>query len=105
MRYCFLVLAVLLSSFSFSQKLPAYVSGLVVDENDKPLPEVSVTILGRQKGLTTSDSGTFRIKLPTDRHVALVFTVSGYRDQQKDFLLNAGEEEKVTIIMVRTDKV
>ncbi|MFS8082784.1 MAG: carboxypeptidase-like regulatory domain-containing protein, partial [Ginsengibacter sp.] len=46
-----------------AQKNPAYVSGKVTDENDDPLPGVSVTILGSQSGIVTNDSGTFRLKV------------------------------------------
>jgi hypothetical protein len=35
----------------------------VLDENEKPLSNVSVVILGQQKGIVTSDSGTFRLKV------------------------------------------
>jgi len=38
----------LLSIFSSAQKKPAYVSGKVLDENENPLPKVSVVILGQQ---------------------------------------------------------
>ena len=63
----------LLSIFSTAQKKPAYVSGKVLDENENPLSKVSVTILGQQKGIVTSDSGTFRMKVSADRAFAIVF--------------------------------
>ena len=36
-----------------AQKKPAYVKGLVLNENDAPLSQVSITILGQQKGIAT----------------------------------------------------
>ena len=101
MRATFTALSLLLTVTVFSQTKSAWITGRVVDENDKPISRVSVVILGRQTGLTTSDSGTFRIKVPAGRSFALVFTYTGYNETQKNFYLSDGEEEKVTIQMER----
>ena len=76
-------------------------SGKVVDENDQPLPNVSVTILGRQTGIITSDSGTFRMKTPADRAFAVLFSFTGYKTDQHNFLLNENEQEYVVIKLER----
>jgi hypothetical protein len=88
----------------FAQKKPAYVSGKVLDENEKPLSNVSVVILGQQKGIITSDSGTFRLKVTADRAFAIVFSYTGFRSQQKNFLLNENEEETIVIRLEREGK-
>jgi hypothetical protein len=82
----------------------AYVSGTTLDENDKPLPGVSVIILGRQNGGTTSDSGTFRMRVPAEKAFALVFSFTGYKTEQRNFLLNDEEEEHVVVRMERGAK-
>jgi len=87
-----------------SQKKPAYVSGKVLDENERPLSNVSVTVLGRQTGLITSDSGTFRIKVPTEKAFALVFSFTGFKEEQRNFLLNEGEEETIVVRLERGAK-
>ena len=86
---------------AFSQKKSAYVSGKVVDENENTLHKVSVYILGRQTGIITSDSGIFRIKVPADKAFAIVFSFTGYKTEQRNFLLNENEEENVVIRMER----
>src|SRR6187402_145106 len=88
----------------FAQKKPAFVSGKVLDENEKPLSNVSVVILGQQKGIVTSDSGTFRLKVTADRAFAIVFSYTGFKSQQKNFLLNESEEETVVIRLEREGK-
>ncbi|HEY6503247.1 MAG TPA: carboxypeptidase-like regulatory domain-containing protein [Chitinophagaceae bacterium] len=93
---------VLLSLISFSQKKSAYVSGKVIDENENPLPNVSVVILGKQTGITTNDSGYFRIKVQADKAFAIVFSYTGRQTEQKNFLLNENEEETVTIRLERS---
>ena len=95
------MLFLLLMAFSFTvaaQKKSASVSGRVVDENENPVPSVSVTILGRTgAGVVTSDSGTFIIEVIPNRATALVFSHSGYKTQQKNLLLNENEKENITI--------
>lgn len=80
-----------------AQKKPAYVSGVVLDENEQPFPRVSIVMLGKQAGITTNDSGSFRIKVTADRAFALQFSYTGYKTQQLNFNLSENEEEKVTV--------
>ncbi|HEY0678254.1 MAG TPA: TonB-dependent receptor [Chitinophagaceae bacterium] len=86
---------------AFAQKKPAVVSGKVVDENENPLPGVSVVILGRQAGIVTNDSGSFRIQVPADRAFALVFSFTGYKTEQRNFILNEQEEERLIVRLER----
>ena len=85
-----------------AQKKGAYISGRVLGENETPLSKVSVIILGKQSGIATSDSGTFRIKVPAEKAFALVFSFTGYRTEQRNFLLNENEQESVVIRMEPT---
>ena len=103
-RLLLLIILIFTCHGALSQKKPAYVSGKVLDENERPLSNVSVVILGRPTGLITSDSGTFRVKVPTDKAFALVFSFTGYKDEQRNFLLNEGEEETIVVRMERGAK-
>src|SRR5687767_49828 len=94
-RLLFLLLLLFSASFGWAQKRSAGVSGRIMDEEERPLPGVSVTILGQQKGLTADDSGRFTLKVPVDKAFALLFTHTGYRTVQQNFLLNEGESETV----------
>ena len=87
-----------------AQKRSGHISGKVVDENDAPLSHVSVVILGRQSGITTSDSGTFTLTVPAERAVALVFSYSGYISEQRNFYLNTDEREHIVIKMEKGSK-
>jgi len=88
----------------FAQKKYAWVSGKIINDNELILPKVSVTILGKTSGITSNDSGYFRIKVPADKAFALVFSHTGYGEVQKNFYLSEAEEEKVTIRMERGNK-
>jgi len=94
-------LLLLISCIGFSQKKSAWVSGKVIDENENPLQNVSVVILGRQTGVATNDTGYFRLKVPADKAFAITFSYTGYGSEQKNFLLSENEEEQLTIRLER----
>lgn len=98
-------LSLFLSIILFAQKKSATVTGKVLDENENPLSNVSVTILGQTRGVVTSDSGTFKIKVPIDRAFALVFSFTGYTTEQRNFYLNDKEEEHVVVRMEKGARV
>jgi CarboxypepD_reg-like domain/TonB-dependent Receptor Plug Domain len=87
----------LLSTISFAQTKYATVKGIVVDDNDMPLKRVSVTVLGKNTGIITSDSGTFSIKLPAQKSLALIFSSTGYTTLQKNFFLSNDEVENIIV--------
>ena len=104
MRTALTILLLLGTLYSYSQKKQAWVSGKAIDENENPLSKVSIVILGKTSGLTTNDSGQFKIKVPANKSFALVFSYSGYNETQKNFYLSDGEEEKITVQMERGSK-
>ena len=85
----------------FGQKKQATVSGKVVDENENPLAKVSILILGRESGIVSSDSGTFKLTVPADKAFALVFSFTGYKSEQRNFLLSENEQEYLVLRMER----
>ncbi len=100
-QFSLLLLTLLFIQSSLAQKKAAFVTGRVLDENERPLAKVSVIILGRQTGTASSDSGTFRLQVPAEKAFALVFSYTGYKTEQRNFLLNEKEEETVVIRMER----
>ncbi|MDQ6812140.1 MAG: TonB-dependent receptor [Bacteroidota bacterium] len=82
---------------AFAQSKRATISGKVTDENDKPLFHVNISILGKEKGTVTNDSGKFSIYVTSGRPLALVFSFTGYRSAQRNFNLAEGENEIITV--------
>lgn len=102
--FLLLLLCLLPAVYLCAQKKSATVSGRILDENENPLAKVTVSILGRSNGISTTDSGTFMVKVPADKAFALVFSYTGYKTEQRNFLLSQGEEEKMTLRMERGEK-
>ena len=98
-------LFILISGTIFSQVKSASISGKVLDENEKPLNNVSITILGKEKGTTSKDSGYFFIIVPAGKPIALIFSYVGYKTVQYNYRLLSGENEKVTIQLQPAGKV
>ncbi|MBN8860333.1 MAG: TonB-dependent receptor [Sphingobacteriales bacterium] len=99
-----LSLLALLSFFASAQQRTALITGKVVDENEQPLSNVSVVILGRQQGTTTSDAGAFSVKVLAGKAIALVFSYAGFGEVQRNFYLNENEHEKVIVRLTRSSK-
>ena len=94
----FLLLTLLTAAWNaFAQNQLATLSGKITDENNHPLPKVSITILGRSSGITSSDSGTFILRVPANKAFAIVVTHTGYRTEQKNFLLHENENKYTDI--------
>jgi hypothetical protein len=100
-RLLFLISLTACSLAGSAQGKSAFLSGKVVDENDHPLPKVSVVILGRQTGIITSDSGTFKLKTPANKAFAVLFSFTGYSTRQHNFLLNENEQEYLVVKLER----
>jgi hypothetical protein len=104
MRYLLLlvfILSFIVPASLYAQSKTAVVKGTVVDEENQPMPGVSVYILGKREGKLTNDSGAFTITVPVRQAFALVFSRVDYKVQQKNFFINQGEEERVVIRMER----
>ncbi|HMJ48353.1 MAG TPA: carboxypeptidase-like regulatory domain-containing protein [Ferruginibacter sp.] len=89
---------------STAQNKFATVSGRIVDENDKPLGNVSIVILGKSSGMLSSDSGTFTIKVPAEKTLALTFSHTGFLTRQRNFYLSPGEIENISVRMLQAGK-
>ncbi|MEI9909818.1 MAG: carboxypeptidase-like regulatory domain-containing protein [Bacteroidota bacterium] len=62
-------------------------------------------MLGKLTGITTNDSGYFRLKVQAEKAFAVVFSYTGRQTEQKNFILNENEEENVTIRLERGTNV
>ncbi len=99
MRFFAILLLSFFSSSLLAQNKYATITGKVTDENDSPLKNVSIVILGKTNGIITNDSGFFSLKVPAQKSLALIFSYAGLQHVQRNFFLSKDEKEYVTIQM------
>ncbi len=99
----FLILA-LSPALCFAQKKPTVVSGKLLDEDNQPLKNAAVRLLGSNRATATNDTGYFRLQVPANKAVALQFTYTGFLLSQRNFLLNEGEQEYIIVRMKRGER-
>ena len=104
MRLLTAFLCCLISLTVTAQNKSATITGLILDENENALSNVTITILGKNSGIVSGDSGTFSIRVSAEKALALTFSHTGFLSLQKNFYLSPGETENITIRMTRTGK-
>ena len=87
-----------------AQNKSATVTGRILDENEHPLNNVTIAILGKNSGIVSTDSGTFTIRVSAEKPLALTFSHTGFLTAQKNFYLSPGETEQITIRLARVGK-
>lgn len=60
---------------------PQEISGIVTDEKNTPLPNVSVTIKGTSQGTATNAQGRFTLKVPDGKSI-IVFSSVGFESRE-----------------------
>ncbi|MCK7553763.1 TonB-dependent receptor plug domain-containing protein [Chitinophaga sedimenti] len=71
------------------------VSGIVTDQQNQPLPGVTVNVKGTALGTTTNDGGRFTLNVPNTTDI-LVFTFIGFTSQELP--LNGRTSLSVTMV-------
>ena len=83
-------------------QLHTYISGKVLDENDAPLRGVTIQVLGRSKSMISDSSGKFRMIVAPNRPFALIFSSVGRATVQKNLIVGAGKDDKITVRLMPT---
>lgn len=78
----------------------ATISGKVTDENNEPLPYVSIYLRGTTQGVTSNKDGDYSIDVAIGQHV-LVFQCIGYRSKQE--IVNVQTADQVISLSMKMD--
>src|ERR1700743_46673 len=82
---------------SFAQQ--ATISGLLKDEQNKPIDHVTIAVEGTDIGTVTDPKGYYMLQVPAGRSIHVVFTYVGYETQRKAVELTTGENRTWDIIL------
>ncbi|MBW7952427.1 MAG: carboxypeptidase-like regulatory domain-containing protein, partial [Chitinophagaceae bacterium] len=98
LRNIIVIIFYLFPALVYSQK-SATLTGIIIDEEHKPINGAAIEIIGNQKGAFSNSTGNFKIEIASNKVVSLIFSFTGYVRVQKNFILNTGETEFVTILL------
>jgi len=88
-----------LSMPAFAQKAGGQVRGTVTDENNAPLPNVSITVKGSTSGTTTNADGAYTISVSSPDDI-LLFSLTGALPKE----VKAGGKKVINVTLVNSVK-
>ncbi len=95
--FFFLVLLTLLSVNSYAQK--NVLLGSIVDQKQKPLAGVSVSLQGTVRGVQSDQSGNYILKdIPAGKY-QLVVSHLGFQPFTRELVLEAGAQQEINVVL------
>lgn len=94
----FLFLLYLLCPFVLMAQT-AKVSGVVRDDEGRPLPDVSVAVLGETAAATTGSNGSYALSAPAGKPIVLRFAYPAAANVDLPLTLKAGEDRRLDAVI------
>lgn len=102
MKKClfYIVFSVLVISVAAQEK--ASIFGKVTNDKYAPLELVNVAVLGTTTGTTTDKNGYYRLNVPANQEITIVFSFIGYQKVTHKITLSPNESRQMNQIIVST---
>lgn len=84
-----------------SQNLTARVFGVIKDHDKKPMPGVSIGVLGTTIGSVTNAEGEFTLTVPSNQEINIVFSSIGFETVSEKLILAEGERKEIKKTMIQ----
>jgi len=88
------------NSNQISQQKERVITGTIKDENGATLPGVNVIIKGTALGKASDINGKYKISIPTDKKVILVFSFIGMK--KKEIVVN--KQSVINVVLISTSE-
>lgn len=89
-KLSFLLLVLICGSYAAKAQYGS-ISGIVKDENGKPLEYVVIGVVGSEVATNTNAKGYYYLQVPANKNISVVFSAINYAPQRRVILLRAGE--------------
>ncbi len=96
-KFLFTLLLFTISIIAFAQNQTATITGIVLDESNKPVDDVNVSY--QTKTVNTDANGFYSITVPANQKVVLVFTHTTLKKVTATFNLKPGENNEFYVVM------
>ncbi len=94
-----LIVLILIPEITSAQS-KAIVYGKVTDAGNHALPLVNVSVFGNTTGAVTDNKGNYKLEIPADKDITLVFSFIGYHSIREKLKLIAGEKREINRILI-----
>lgn len=92
-----LIILLLISNFINAQV--AYVTGVVRDEQGAPVEAVNIGVRNIPGGIISETDGSYRLEIPANQDVIVVFSRLGYHSTEKKVNAEPGQEIKINPVV------
>ena len=99
MRRLLFFILLLLPAFAFGQSREGVLYGKVSDEGGKALEFVNVAVQGTPYGVVTDSRGSYRLSLPADTLLNIVYSFVGYEEVRFELQMKPDEKLKKDVTM------
>jgi TonB-dependent starch-binding outer membrane protein SusC len=79
------------------------ISGVVMDEQNKPIPGANIVQYGTPNGTATNYEGRFELELPEGDHKLFVAFI-GYKSTEQEISIQRSNRYEVEIILVKNER-
>ena len=86
MKNFLLFIALLSTCLLYAQE--AIIQGIILDENNKPIADVNVNVLGTTLGTASDNTGFYRLVVPANQKITIVFTSISFKSATQNFELD-----------------
>jgi hypothetical protein len=81
-----LFIALLSTCLLYAQE--AIIQGIILDENNKPIADVNINVLGTTLGSSSDNTGFYRLIVPANQKITIVFTSISFKSATQNFELD-----------------
>ena len=104
MKYIFVLLMIAWVSPSIAQENSAIITGKIIDENRQSIDLVNISIEGKPGGTSSDMHGNYRISIPANTDITIIFSFIGYKTEKVNLNMKASQKRVVNITLFQSAK-
>lgn len=97
-HYIFFIFLLAISHVALTQST-AWVTGRITDTDNYPIELVNVVVENNQTGTISEFTGKYKIQVPTNQKVILIFSSIGFNKLVDTVMLQPGERKRLDIVL------
>jgi hypothetical protein len=103
-KYIFVLLITAWVLPSIAQESTAIITGKIIDENRQSIDLVNISIEGKPGGTSSDMHGNYRISIPANTDITIIFSFIGYKTEKVDLNMKASQKRVVNMTLFQSAK-